>query len=292
MPLYNAEMFLEQTLDSLLAQTFNDFEIIISDNASTDQTKTICQSFMAKDSRIRYFRNEKNLGAAFNYNRTFELSSGKYFKWAAGDDVCAPDYLEKCVPVLEEHPEVVLCYPRTTIIDEYGRTIKQYHDGLDLRSPNMSDRFRWAVQRTLECNAVFGLIRSDILRKTPKIGNYNSTDRVLLVELTLYGQFYEIPERLFLRRDHAKASSSNTSAESQQEFYDPKIKENIRMVHWNLFIQHLAVIHRAQVKFSIKVLLLRSVLRGLITQRRSLFKEPFDALRQVARKLINNAYRA
>ena len=197
MPLYNAEKFLEETLDSLLAQTFDDFEIIISDNASTDRTAFICHSYMSKDSRIRYVRNETNLGAAFNYNRTFELSSGKYFKWAASDDLCAPDYLAKCVSVLEAHPETVLCYPRTTIINENGKPIRQYHDGLDLRSPNVSERFSWAVQRILECNAVFGLIRSDVLRKTPKIGNYTASDRVLLVELTLHGQFYELPEYLF-----------------------------------------------------------------------------------------------
>ncbi len=287
MTLYNAEEFLEETFDSLLSQTFDDFEIVISDNASTDRTEAICQSYMTKDSRIRYVRNQTNLGAAFNYNRTFELSSGKYFKWAASDDLCEPDYFAKCVAVLDAHPDVVLCYPKTTIINENGKFVRHYHDGLDLRSQNVSDRFRWAVQRTLECNAIFGIIRSDVLRQTPKIGNYTASDRVLLVELSLSGQFYEIPEYLFFRREHAKASSSNKTQKSQQEFFDPKTKGKVSMLYWNLFVQHLAVVHRAGVKFSVKVLLVRSVLRGLITQRWYLLREPFDALRQVSRNFIN-----
>lgn len=286
MPVYNGGQFLKEALDALLAQTFKDFELIISDNASTDETEAICREYLKKDSRIRYFRNKENLGAAFNYNRSFDLALGEYFKWAAADDLCAPDYLEKCVEVLERHPEVVLCYPKTTIIDERGSTIRQYEDNLHLRSESVEERFCKAVRGIRMCNAAHSLIRSDILRKTRKIESYRGTDKVLLVELTLHGQFHEIPEYLFFRRVHVKASSSNSSQESLQEFFDPKSKGTISMVHWNMFFQHLGVIHRAHVRFSVKVLLVRSVLRGLITQRRNLFREPFEALRQVSRNLL------
>ena len=247
---------------------------------------------MARDSRIRYVRNEKNLGAAFNYNQTFELSYGKYFKWAAGDDVCAPDYLAKCVAVLDRHPEVILCYPKTTIIDENGKHIKEYHDGLDLRIQNVRERFSLALRRKRKCNAVFGLIRSEVLRQTRKIGNFIASDGVLLMELTLYGQFYEIPEHLFFRRDHAKASSNSKSQEILLEFFDPKKKRKISMVYWTLLIQHLAIIQRTQVKFSLKVLLLLSVLRGVTTQRWRLLKEAFGALWQISDKFINRTPKA
>ena len=93
LPVYNGENFLEFALDSILGQTFQDFELIISDNASTDATESICRRYAAKDSRIRYYRNPNNQGAAQNYNRVFALARGEYFKWAAHDDVCKPNYL-------------------------------------------------------------------------------------------------------------------------------------------------------------------------------------------------------
>jgi glycosyltransferase involved in cell wall biosynthesis len=89
LPVYNAGQYLEEALDSILAQTFEDFELIISDNGSTDNTEAICWSYARRDQRIRYFRNETNLGAAWNFNRVFELASGKYFKWTARRSICA-----------------------------------------------------------------------------------------------------------------------------------------------------------------------------------------------------------
>src|SRR5437867_8743488 len=130
MPVYNGERFLEEAIDSMLNQSFKDFELIISDNASTDRTQEICRAYLARDRRIRYFQNQTNLGATANFNRVFELSSGEYFKLANADDLSAPDLLAKCVAVLDAHPEVVLCYPKTTIIDENGDMIRQYEDNL------------------------------------------------------------------------------------------------------------------------------------------------------------------
>ncbi len=134
LPVYDGERFLAETLDSLLAQTFEDLELIISDNASTDRTQEICKDYLAKDRRIRYYRNDQNLGAARNYNRVFELSTGKYFKWAAHDDLCASALTERCVEVLDSEPSAVMCYARTIIIDEHGKHQKDFDDFLDLRS--------------------------------------------------------------------------------------------------------------------------------------------------------------
>lgn len=286
MPVYNGERFLEETLDALLAQTFKDFEVIISDNASTDRTQTICRSYMAKDARIRYFRNETNLGAAKNYNRVFELSSGDYFKWAAADDLCAPEYLAKCVAVLDQHPEVILCYPKTTIIDAHGNILKPYEDGLDLRQPRVRDRYWQANHRRGECNAVFGVIRSSILRNTSLIGSYIASDRVLLTELALYGQFYELPDHLFFRRQHPQASSSNRSIESVQEFFDPKTKGKICLYNWQHVFQHLATIKRAPLQPVEKAQLVWIILYRAIAGRRRLGREIWRALRQIVSKRL------
>jgi glycosyltransferase involved in cell wall biosynthesis len=281
MPVYNGERFLEETLNALLAQTFKDVEVIISDNASTDRTQAICHAYMSKDARIRYVRNETNLGAAKNFNRVFELSSSEYFKWAAADDLCAPDYLAKCVAVLDTHPEVILCYPKTTIIDAHGNTLMLYEDGLDLRQPRVRDRYWQANDRRGECNAVLGVIRSSILRKTSLIGNYIASDRVLLTELALYGQFYELPEHLFFRRQHPQASSSNKSIESLQEFFDPKTKGKICLYNWRHVFQHLLTIKRAPLQPVEKAQLVWIILYRAIAGRRLLMRELRRALRQV-----------
>ena len=93
LPVYNGELFLENALDSILSQTYSDFELIISDNASDDKTEEICRSYAARDKRVRYSRNAHNLGAAPNYNRVYHLARGRYFKWASHDDVLAPEFL-------------------------------------------------------------------------------------------------------------------------------------------------------------------------------------------------------
>ena len=90
LPVYNGDNYLAETLDSILAQTFTDFELIISDNGSTDRTEAICRRYAAQDHRVRYVRNPSNLGAARNYKRAFELARGEYFKWNGHDDPLAP----------------------------------------------------------------------------------------------------------------------------------------------------------------------------------------------------------
>src|SRR5438309_7346789 len=116
LPVFNGEAFLGQAIDSILAQTYTDFELIISDNCSTDGTAVICQSYLRAHPQVRYVRQPVNVGAAENFNRLVALSSGKYFKWAAHDDVLAPRFLEECVRTLEEDAGVVLAWARTQII--------------------------------------------------------------------------------------------------------------------------------------------------------------------------------
>lgn len=199
LPVYNGESFLKAALDSILNQTYKDFELIISDNGSTDKTEDICRSYMLEDQRIRYYRNNNNLGAAWNFNRVFSLSNGQYFKWAAHDDVCANEFLERCVDVLERDLGVIVCFSKTMQIDEQGN-IEKKRDHIDL--PNLSSsrsdkRFHDIIINRHGCESVFGVIRTSVLRKTPLIGNYIASDRVLLALLSIYGRFYELPEYLF-----------------------------------------------------------------------------------------------
>ena len=107
MPAYNSEQDIRDAIDSVLNQTFTDFELIISDNASTDSTQSICEEYASKDPRIQYVRNDENIGVTGNYNAVFKLSKGKYFKWASSNDYCAPSFFEQIINTLEMKPEAV-----------------------------------------------------------------------------------------------------------------------------------------------------------------------------------------
>ena len=115
LPVYNGQRFVAQMLDSVCSQTFGDFELVISDNASTDATEEICRDFARKDSRITYTRSAENRGAAWNHNNVIHLSGGEFFKWIADDDICAPTFLQRSIETFRsEPPVVVLVYPQST----------------------------------------------------------------------------------------------------------------------------------------------------------------------------------
>lgn len=202
MAVYNGEKYLDEAIRSILAQTYTNFELIISDNASTDRTAEICQRYAAQDARIRYSRNETNIGGANNENLTFRLSRGKYFRWAAHDDICAPELIERCVEVLETHPEVVLCHTTVIDIDDAGKVLR-YTRSVQGSHPSPFQRFREISDRSHACEATYGLVRSEIIRRTRLQLNYTDSDRVFLCELALYGPFYQIQEPLFYKRHHA-----------------------------------------------------------------------------------------
>ncbi|MDJ0737789.1 MAG: glycosyltransferase family A protein [Nostocaceae cyanobacterium] len=221
MPVYNGEKFLRIALDSILTQTFTDFELIILDNASTDKTEEICREYAAKDKRIRYHRNQQNIGAARNFNRAFEISSGDYFKWAAHDDICAATFIEECIQVLDRDETVVVCYPKTKLIDVDGNwTGVNYKPLKKVSSPEPQHRFQDILFHAVWCFEVFGLIRSEKLRKTSLIGKYFGSDKVLLAELSLLGRFQEIEKDLFLRRCSPE-QSTNMTVQEKSAWIDP-----------------------------------------------------------------------
>jgi glycosyltransferase involved in cell wall biosynthesis len=206
-PVYNAERYLDRCLSALLAQDHPDFEIIISDNASTDRTWEICRRFAARDSRIRLYRNERNLGGPANYARVVELARGEFFKWVAYDDLCHPAYLRHCLAALDAAgPAAVLAYPRTLLIDERGEVLGPYADGLDLRSPRPWRRVARAARHINLCHAHLGLFRRSVLRRTGLVRPYLASDYTLVAEVAQLGQIHEVPERLFLRRLHGAST--------------------------------------------------------------------------------------
>ena len=202
LPVYNGEAYLRQALDSILAQTFGEFELIISDNASNDRTEMICREYAAIDTRIRYHRQTRNRGVTWNFRQVVLLSSGKYFLWTSHDDLLAPSYVDRCVALLEHNPSVVLCYSDPVNIDEAGA---RFEPGCPLKADlaRPHQRFRELIGLSHNCVALFGMIRADVLKKTSIHGDFSDGDRCVLVELALLGDFHQIPEYLFFHREHS-----------------------------------------------------------------------------------------
>ncbi len=278
---FNGEPYLDEAIRSILAQTFTDFELIISDNASTDQTEEICRAYAERDPRIRYYRNATNIGGANNENRTFDLSTGSYFRWAAHDDVCAPELLAKCVEVLERDPFVVLCYTQVVEIDEHGqrgRTISRNNASSALAHV----RFAAIASSSDFCEETYGLIRSDILRKTRLQQNYTASDRTLLCELSLYGRFHEIPEPLFFKRFHPKNVYSDWRA--RMAWFDPKWEGKITFPFWLQFFDYLETIRRVPARPYVRFRCRLYMLRWLLIYGRKMVKDVLVALYMLAHR--------
>ncbi len=239
LPVYNGQDYLGAALDSLLAQTCADFELIISDNGSTDGTERICREYARRDPRIRYYRVEQNRGAAWNFNRVFDLATAPYFKWAAHDDCCAPTCIEKCVEKLDGDPGLVLCHSRVAIIDEEGRPVEDYAVGLGrIDSPRPRDRFLDTILIRHRCYHIFGVMRREVLARTPRIANYIGSDLPLLAELSLHGRFCELPERLFISRDH-KQRSVRASLAKMPAWFDPNRDGTVVFRYWRYLREYL-----------------------------------------------------
>ena len=274
LPVYNGARYLREAIESILAQTFTDFELIISDNASTDSTPEICQEYAAQDRRIRYCRNPHNIGASQNHNRVFELSIGEYFKWAGHDDICQSEYLERCVEVLDSQPSVVLCYSKSVIIDESSQIIGEVFDNLHLISPHPYQRYKKYHDYFREptwCNAANGLIRADILRTTALIGSYPASDEVMLGELALLGEFYEIPEYLFLRREHpCRLTRAYKNQKQLAVEFDPANQNRILLLTWQQLRGHLAYINRVSMSWQEKAYCYLELRQWIYRKKRAL----------------------
>jgi glycosyltransferase involved in cell wall biosynthesis len=247
---YNGENFLAEAVDSVLQQTFRDFELIISDNASSDRTEEICRAYPARDPRVRYYRNENNMGAAWNYNRVFALSRGEYFKWAAHDDVLHPEFLSKTVRALDENPSVVLAFARVVTINAQGDPIKRDECGLRTDSAQPNIRFHDSVCTDEDGLSIFGVVRKDALKKTSLIASYVGSDRPLLAELLLVAPFYEVPEWLFFHRDHTQRSVRRLADLHQRvAWFDPVRRGRLTFPYWRQLKEFILAVHHSRLSW-------------------------------------------
>ena len=252
-PVYNGERFLPRALNSLLDQTLPDLEVVISDNASTDDTRAICEDFARRDQRVRYVLQETNIGAPRNWNAVVHLARGQFFKWASANDYCAPTMLQRCVDVMRADPGVVLCYGKTELVDEDERSLGIYGDDLGFDEAQPSERFERVCTALAMINAQSGVFRLDTLRQTRLDRLYPAGDYALMAELALYGRFHLVPEVLLFRRQSAKTFTSMLTPLQLQRVFDPHAKAPMKFVLARRHVDNLFSISRAPIPLAEKI---------------------------------------
>jgi glycosyltransferase involved in cell wall biosynthesis len=246
LPVRNGERYLAGAIDALLAQSFTDFELIVSDNASVDATPAIAAAAAARDRRVRSSRNAVNIGGAANFRRVFELASGEYFLWAAHDDLHAATFLERCVEALDRNPAVAVCYTRTCVIDADGNVVRRESTPLPrIASSRPHERFGDLIRQEYDGREVQGLIRAGTLAKTPLIAGFIASDLPLRAELGLRGGFHEVPEYLFYSRDHPeRASRIQPQFHQRGEWFDPALAGRRVFPYWRIFFEYARAVGR------------------------------------------------
>jgi glycosyltransferase involved in cell wall biosynthesis len=248
LPAFDGERFLAQALDSILAQTFTEFTLVVSDNGSTDATAEIVRDYARRDPRIRLIRNRENRGAAWNHNRVFAECESPFFRWASADDMLAPTLLERSLDVLEDAPEdVVLVYPQTLVVDEEGEVLRLVEDDL-AAAPGAAPHARLlrVLRKMVYGNTVYSLVRASALRRTRLHRSFPSADYVLLAELALAGEFRRLDEPLFLRRFHPGMSlQANPTTADLTRWFDPR-RSAVKRPQLTLFVEHLRGVRHAQ----------------------------------------------
>lgn len=263
LPVFNAEAFVREALDDVLAQSFGDFTLLISDNASTDRTQEICEEYAQRDRRIRYIRQDTNLGAVRNFNALVEMAATPLFMWHAADDRAYPGYVEACVTRLAEAPDAVLAYGEAELIDPQGKPLPYTPHPRDTGSSAVTRRFAACLEPFHNSEIpLYGVVRTEILRRTRLLGVFGGSDRALAAELSLHGPFIRIPEVLFRRRViHSKA----TEAEIQE--YNTGSARTLSLREWKILWSNLGSIRRAPLAWEERRELYATVMRRFVTRR-------------------------
>jgi len=218
---HNGGQYLADAIESHLAQTFEDFELVVHDNASTDDTQKIGRDYAERDPRILYQRRERLVSGAENFNLALDQSRAPLFKWSAHDDMLAPEFLARCIAELEDAPDAVLCHSGTHRIDERGAKIADMPCALrHVDAPSAVARFREALFRRHGCLPLYGVMRTEALRRTRLFGPYLGSDRILLTEIALEGRIIILPDPLFVSREHQGRSIRRYRGRDRSEWFD------------------------------------------------------------------------
>ena len=272
-PVFNGARYLEAAVDSVLTQSFSDLELIISDNASTDETESIGRSLAARDARVTYRRNPENAGLSANFNLLVGLAQGRLFKWATADDLLRPGYLERCMNLINDDPSVVLVYAMADFEDGGGGRLDLEDPGWHLVSDDPSARLSYAIRAGHFVNAILGVMRTDDLRRTRLLPRYQGGDYRLMAELAVLGKIVEIPERLYVRRIHQDSSKGNAEDVVWMRRYWSGSPKGMHAAYWRLCGDLAGIVIRAPVPPRRKTVLLAQLARTMGLRRARLLNE-------------------
>lgn len=273
MPVYNGAETIAESIESLLAQSYGDFELVISDNASTDTTVTIAQGYAVRDSRIRILRQPVNIGANRNYTAVARAARGEYLKWASASDWCAPTLVERCVEALDRAPEAVLAASRTRLFEGDRACAQDYDRDLALPAAAPSQRFIDLVSKLALNNAINGLIRMSALRRTRLIDRYYGADLVLMGHLALLGTFLLIEEPLYYRRMEPASSTALMDEAGKREHHFPQQTRRAQWQGWKRFAGWWFAGLRAPMPIAERLRTLDHIARMTYWERRALWED-------------------
>jgi glycosyltransferase involved in cell wall biosynthesis len=252
LPVYNGETYIGEAISSIREQTFEDIEVIISDNASTDGTQALCREAATHDSRIRYLRSDTNRGLAWNFNRAFELATGRYLVWISHDDLMEPDYIRQCVEGIQQDTDTLLCFTNANYIDGEGRVMQR----VDLTNPGAaempSERFHHILYN-VGCDPICGLMKTEFLKQTRLHAGYAESDRVLLAEMGFRGRFRKLPDYLFSRRVHPLRSTARKDLWERTLIFDPSKAGKAICPWWLQCFGLVGAIHRAPLGYKERI---------------------------------------
>jgi glycosyltransferase involved in cell wall biosynthesis len=272
-PVYNGERYLARTIESILGQSFVDFELIIADNASTDGTQALCERFVAQDARVKYVRHVVNIGAPRNWNCLVHLAKGEYFKWASANDYVVSTMLARCVEAMSHDPGIVLCYGHTLLVDDTEQPIEVFSGDIDVPMKRPSERFSAVCTGLTLNNAMCGLIRTSVLMQTGLDRLYPSGDMVLMSELALYGRLRLLPDVLLHRRQTASTFTSMLKPAQIQRLYDPQARRPLKILRGRRHLDNFQSIARAPISAGEKLRAFRVAFRLFVWDREKLLGE-------------------
>lgn len=215
MTVFNSAPFLAKSLESLLAQDYDNFELIISDNASNDGSSEICQNFAKRDKRIKYYRNTTNMGLVRNRYKAIDLCSGDFIMPAADHDIYHPRFISSLLELLQKDDSVVLAYPRSIYIDENDQLIELLPDVIDTRGMDVCQRFSKIIWELCWMNMIYGLYRGDIFRSTWHVPSIIGFDHIIAAKLSLHGTIAQLEEALFFRRRNRPVEDTHETTKRQ-----------------------------------------------------------------------------
>lgn len=244
LPVYNGEPFLNAAVDGILSQSLGDFVLLISDNASTDGTQEICETYAKQDARVRYLRQDMNRGAAWNLNTLADMATTPYFMWHAADDIAEPALLESCMSRMGSSPDAVLAYTEADVIDQRGNVMPCPLEPRDVGAEAVARRFAACLEPfPYSENVFYGMMRTAALQRTRRHGVFGGGDRALAAELSLYGPFLRIPEVLF----HRRANLKNASEAETQTYNTGGQARAFTQREWRILWHNVTSVARAPV---------------------------------------------